>query len=94
MSGERNAKGQVVVSVTDTGHGIPADQLSRIFERFFQGDASRRAKGVGLGLAIRKELAQAHKGHIKAESVVGVGSKFSVLLPAAEVAPTVIRRRQ
>jgi two-component system OmpR family sensor kinase len=87
---------QVLVSVADTGPGIPADQLARIFERFYQVDKSRartQAPGVGLGLAICKELAAAHGGRITAESVVGVGTKFSVTLPTADAAPTVARRR-
>ena len=88
---------QIVVAVADTGPGIPPDQLSRIFERFYQVDKSRarsRTQGVGLGLAICKELAEAHDGRITAESVVGVGSRFSVTLPTADAAPTVIHRRQ
>lgn len=78
------SRDQVIASVADTGPGIPAEQLARIFERFYQVDGSRsrtRAPGVGLGLAICKELAEAHGGRIVAESVVGVGSKFSVGLP-------------
>jgi two-component system OmpR family sensor kinase len=87
---------QVVVAVADTGPGIPADELARVFERFYQVDKSRartQAPGVGLGLAICKELAEAHGGRIAAESVVGVGTKFSVTLPTADAAPTVARRR-
>jgi signal transduction histidine kinase len=91
------AEGQVIVAVTDTGPGIPPDQISRIFERFYQVDKSRartQAKGAGLGLAICKELAEAHGGRITAESVVGVGSKFSVILPTADAAPTLAHRRR
>ncbi|RLC84803.1 MAG: hypothetical protein DRJ03_13270 [Chloroflexi bacterium] len=88
----------VKVTVTDTGAGIPADALSRIFERFYQVDKSRgrsrggrperrpepaegRSRGAGLGLAITKEIVEAHGGAIAAESVVGLGSKFTVRLP-------------
>jgi len=76
---------RIEVSVADTGSGIPPEDLSRIFERFYQVDKSRRrkGKGAGLGLAIAKEIVQAHGGQIKAESVVGVGTKFTVTLPAS-----------
>jgi signal transduction histidine kinase len=87
---------QIVVAVTDTGPGIPPEELSRIFERFYQVDKSRArgaSRGTGLGLAISQELAEAHGGRITAESVVGVGTKFSVFLPTAEAAPTVVHRR-
>jgi two-component system OmpR family sensor kinase len=75
----------VTVSVSDTGPGIPAEDLSRIFERFYQVDKSRARKkgGAGLGLAIAKEIVAAHGGNIIAESIVGMGSKFTVQLPLA-----------
>ena len=76
--------GTVSVVVTDTGQGIPADDLSRIFERFYRVDKSRAAgHGYGIGLAITKEIVQAHSGAIKAESVVGLGTKFTVRLPVS-----------
>ncbi len=82
--GEKAAP-RVEVSVADTGSGIPPEDLPRIFERFYQVDKSRRrdGKGTGLGLAIAKEIVQAHGGQIKAESVMGVGTKFTVALPAS-----------
>ncbi len=77
--------GGVEVSVADTGSGIPPEDLSRIFERFYQVDKSRaRAKSgasLGLGLAIAKEIVTAHGGTIHAESVVGLGTRFVVTLP-------------
>jgi signal transduction histidine kinase len=87
-----------VVAVADTGPGIPPDQMSRIFERFYQVDRSRsrpqgHTEGAGLGLAICQELAQAHQGRITAESVVGIGSKFSVILPADDAASTITHRK-
>ncbi len=75
--------GFVEVVVTDTGEGIPPDELPRVFERFYQVDkARRRSRGAGLGLAITKEIVEAHGGAISVESVVGLGSKFTVRLPA------------
>ncbi len=74
---------QLVITVTDTGAGIPADQIERIFESFYQIDASasRRHGGFGLGLAISKHFVEMHGGRIWAESEVGVGSRFSFALP-------------
>jgi two-component system OmpR family sensor kinase len=73
----------VEVAVMDTGMGIPADELDRVFERFYQVDKSRaRGRGgAGLGLAISKGIVDAHSGRIWAESVEGLGSKFVVRLP-------------
>ena len=83
--------GAVEVSVTDTGPGIPAEDLSRIFERFYQVEKSRArsASGgsLGLGLAIAREIVTAHGGSIHAESVMGLGSKFVVRLPIEPSAP-------
>jgi len=75
----------VVLEVTDTGIGIPYDQLGRIFERFYQvnGSTTRRYDGTGLGLALVKEIVEAHGGKVGVESKVGQGSTFKVYLPIA-----------
>ncbi|CAG0931355.1 two-component system, OmpR family, sensor histidine kinase ResE [Thermoflexales bacterium] len=83
--GMLRAIGGVEISVADTGPGIPAEDLSRIFERFYQVEKSRaRSKegSLGLGLAIVKEIVAAHGGTIHAESIVGLGTKFVVWLPS------------
>ncbi|HEX2253291.1 MAG TPA: HAMP domain-containing sensor histidine kinase [Thermoanaerobaculia bacterium] len=71
----------VAIEVVDTGPGIPADMLPRIFEKFFQLDGEKRAVGSGLGLAIAREIVEAHGGTISAESVEGQGATFRVRLP-------------
>lgn len=81
--------GTVVCSVTDNGRGIPADDLPRVFERFYQVDKSRARRGsrAGLGLAIAQEIVQAHDGRIGVESVEGLGTRFTVHLPACPAVP-------
>jgi signal transduction histidine kinase len=75
--------GWIEVSVTDNGEGIPPEDLDRVFERFYQADRSRQRKGgVGLGLSIAREVVQRHGGDISAESMVGLGTRFTVHLPA------------
>jgi diguanylate cyclase (GGDEF)-like protein len=73
----------IEVSVADNGMGIPSDELEKIFERFYQVDASlsKEVKGAGLGLSIVKGLVEAHGGKVWAESEVGKGSKFTFTLP-------------
>jgi len=77
------ANGEVVISISDTGPGIPADRLPHLFEEFYQIDYSLRRshQGAGLGLAISKRFVQAHEGYIWAESEEGVGSTFFFTLP-------------
>jgi signal transduction histidine kinase len=80
---ERGDDRLAVVTVEDTGVGIPADELEHVFERFYRADASRdRASGgAGLGLAIVRELVVAMGGEVSAESAVGEGSRFWFTLP-------------
>jgi signal transduction histidine kinase len=73
--------GSIALTVTDTGIGIPQDQLPLVFERFFRADAARAEDGVGLGLSIARQIAEAHGGTIEARSTVGAGSTFVLLLP-------------
>jgi two-component system phosphate regulon sensor histidine kinase PhoR len=76
--------GRVRVSVSDTGIGIPPEDLRRVFERFYRADASRARStgGFGLGLSVARDLIEAMKGTITAESEEGVGSRFTVWLVA------------
>jgi two-component system phosphate regulon sensor histidine kinase PhoR len=72
------------IDFKDTGIGIPFNQQSRIFERFYRGDESRQRKiasGTGLGLAIVNEIVNRHNGEIKVKSQVGVGTTISVVFP-------------
>jgi two-component system phosphate regulon sensor histidine kinase PhoR len=88
--GWRVRHGEVDLEVADTGIGIPAPDLPRIFERFYRVDKarSREMGGTGLGLSIVKHLAQAMRGGVKATSQVGQGTTFIVSLPRAAPGPT------
>ncbi|NDJ76953.1 MAG: HAMP domain-containing protein [Chloroflexi bacterium] len=83
---------RIRVSVSDTGPGIPADQLPHLFEPFFRVESDRgrgptQAGGAGLGLAIAHEIARAHDGSIAIKSTPGHGSTFTVYLPLAPTPP-------
>jgi len=80
--GETTPQGDVIrFAVRDTGSGIPADDMSRIFERFYRVDKSRTGSGTGLGLSIAKHIIEAHQGRIWAESVERRGSTFYFSIP-------------
>ncbi|MBZ5559647.1 MAG: HAMP domain-containing histidine kinase [Acidobacteriia bacterium] len=72
-----------VLQVRDTGQGIPADELPRVFDRLFRGDASRTERGLGLGLSLVKAVVEAHGGEVQATSEPGQGATFTVRLPLA-----------
>jgi two-component system, NtrC family, sensor kinase len=74
--------GTVEIRVTDTGHGIPPDELPLIFDPFFTTKGA--VGGTGLGLAISHEIVASHQGEIRVESVPGKGTRFIVALPPAE----------
>ncbi len=83
LSAEAGSR-QIRFAVQDSGKGIPARDLPRIFERFYKADPSRRSRGTGLGLSISKHLIEVHNGKIWAESVEGRGSTFYFELPMAK----------
>jgi len=82
--------GELLVSVTDRGVGIPEDEMPRLFERFFRAKRTAKTEGLGLGLYISRMIVEAHGGRIWAESRVGEGSTFYLTLP---VSATPNRRR-
>ena len=78
------------IDVNDTGAGIAKDQLTHVFDRFYQGSEAARSgeTGSGIGLALVKELVELHQGHIKVNSIEGQGTTFSILLPIGTKRPT------
>jgi two-component system OmpR family sensor kinase len=75
--------GRVRIGVSDTGSGIPAEELPRVFDRFRTGNGDRRVRGTGLGLALVRAVAGAHGGSVTVRSTLGKGSDFEILLPSA-----------
>ncbi len=82
----RKMRSSAVISVSDTGIGMPENILPKSFEPLFQGDASinRRYGGTGMGLAVVRTIVEAHDGEIYAESIPGEGSTFTLVLPLKE----------
>ena len=87
VEAERAGPDAVAFTVSDTGAGIPADELDRIFDQFYRVDPSRNRAtgGVGLGLTIVKRLVEAHGGRLSVSSTPGEGTSFRVELPAATI---------
>jgi signal transduction histidine kinase len=83
VSGE-TSHGSVILTVHDTGMGISAADLPRVFDRFYRADASRTSGNTGLGLAISKAIVEAHGGEIEVSSQPGVGTSFTLRLPSSE----------
>ena len=83
------AEGRAVLQVADTGEGIPAGELPRIFERFYRVDKARTRQtgGTGLGLAIVRHVAEAHGGAVRVDSELAQGSTFTVTLPVTGPPP-------
>jgi signal transduction histidine kinase len=77
--------GLVSIEVDDTGSGIPREELTRLFDRFYRGPGEQRGAGFGLGLPITKEAVDAIGGQVEIDSVPGRGTTVRVVLPAAEV---------
>ncbi len=89
MVDARQQENMLEIAITDTGKGIPAEALSRVFDRFYRADASRQVNtgGSGLGLAIVQAIVEAHGGRIRAENAPQGGARIIFTLPAAEQAP-------
>jgi len=91
---EAACEGQAaVLRVRDTGRGIPPDELPRIWDRLYRGDASRAERGLGLGLSLVKAIVEAHGGTVSVSSDPSHGSTFTVSLPVSDTPPTPEKRR-
>ncbi len=77
--------GNILIGVRDTGHGIPKEDLNKLFQKFVQLDSRQSMEGVGLGLVIVNDFLKLHNGRIWADSEVGKGTTFYFTLPAAEM---------
>src|SRR3954452_1772205 len=86
--GRRDGETDVILEVIDTGTGIPAAEIERVFERFYRRSESRKQEGFGLGLAIARRMVDVMGGEMGATSVEGKGSTFWVRLPISQPSPT------
>lgn len=80
---EPSEGGEAKLAVTDTGRGIPEQELAHVFERFWRGAGARGTEGSGVGLAVASELAKAHGGRIEVDSREGAGSTFTLVIPSS-----------
>jgi signal transduction histidine kinase len=90
LRARREGDGEVLIEVEDTGAGIAADEVGRVFERFYRGSGRLEQEGFGLGLSIAKRMVDVMGGMIGVESEVGVGSTFWVRLAAAAKTPSAV----
>jgi len=74
--------GRAVIRIKDTGIGIPSNELPRIWDRLYRGAGGRTQPGLGLGLSLVRAIVNAHGGRIAVTSAPGVGTEFTVVLPA------------
>jgi signal transduction histidine kinase len=83
LSCRKNAEGNCSLSVRDEGSGIAAEDLPKIFDRFYRSDKARKSEtgGHGLGLSIARIIVVAHNGKIQVRSKPGTGTEFTVILP-------------
>lgn len=78
---------RILVKVSDTGMGIPREEIDRIWDRLFRGDKSRSQKGLGLGLSLVRAIVRSHGGKVSVESEIGEGSTFTIEIPTAAQPP-------
>jgi signal transduction histidine kinase len=89
IAAQQQSAGFIEITVSDTGPGIPPDQLKHVFERFYRVDTSGTKTGTGLGLAIAREIIRAHSGNITVLSKINEGTRFVITLPTIPSSTTI-----